>query len=224
MTQPNVTPGAATLIAIAEENDQHRQLATNVALRIALEDIARLPAISVEREARRFCGLLPVDNMPRTFFRFCALWLNSIDKRVREQPVGNSAGWPPVSDFDHAVFLAAGQTLARVVEMASIDAMTFEEGLERIGHANSRDLQRLLVQNYLGNLLQDNFDACDVRLNVRGLPPNTEELLRKQDARQIADTVFAALPDAPKAADPSQIQTELRNLLSRIALEAAATQ
>ena len=91
------------------------------------------------------------------------------------------------------------------------------DALHRLMRADPRSLQQLLVENYMGNILQDCFDACDLRRTVPGLPDDTEDRLRIEDAHKIAQALFAALPGSPLPVGPARVQTALAELVAHIA-------
>jgi hypothetical protein len=80
-------------------------------------------------------------------------------------------------------------------------------------------MQRQLIANYLGNILQDYFDACQVRLRVRSLPDNTEENLRRVEAHNMAEWVFDDAPADGPALSVEQVEQRLGQLMMAVFLE-----
>ena len=206
------SPGATTLLTIALENDSKQQLCRNYAFVTSLEFVRELPATL---RARSVTGLLRKIDAPTavdSFLGFCAAILNFIDREVESaKPVGNE--WTAVSDFDHGVYLALAQTLSETTQAKTREKglePNLDEAIQRLGEVTPAVLQELLIKNYLGNLLQDTFDACKVRLNVPGLPEDTEQNLRQEDAAGIA---AALRPELPSKGRPG---AELGNRLDQM--------
>jgi hypothetical protein len=209
---PAVSGGAATLLAIAQENDRRGRIATNAALRLSLEHLASIPKLSTSGATAlaKGLGLTPV---PATLFQFCAALANAIDEQILALEKARGP-WSEVTDFDRSVYLALAQTLSRVVPGAMTERSPLEEVLPRLAAADPAALQRDLVENYVGNLLQEYFETCEVRFNVPDLPDDTEQRMRTEDARAIARAVGTS------ASAPGELQERLRRVLAALTVHA----
>jgi hypothetical protein len=184
---PALADGTLTLLAIALKNDRDKQITRSVMLRLAYEAVTHLPEICRAGE-RPVYKLLDTSVPPHTLFQFCALFLDAVERQA-DSSSGSSKRWER-SEYDHPALLALGQTVARTVGMKSSIGPDLSTAFQRIADAEPGRLQRIFIENYLGNILQDYFDACEVRFNVRDLPEETEQDLRIVEARAMAEWVF----------------------------------
>jgi hypothetical protein len=214
---PSVSLGAATLIAIMRENDRRHQVATNPALRFALEALQALPGLCRQPGRGLLEPALGVKELPRSFFLFCAAWTRRLDQQVRELERPPTNLWEATTSFDHAVHQAFGQTLLGLVEGGMAAWSDLPACLRAVARTDPLELQARLVAEYLGNLLQESFDAAEVRFRNPNLPEDTEPNLRARDARAIAAALFAPLRDGPGSPAPETVQRQLDGLLARVA-------
>jgi hypothetical protein len=120
------------------------------------------------------------------------------------------------SSYDHAALLALGQTLLRAAGVKRASVPPFEVCLRRIAGAKPRDMQERLLTNYLGNVLQDYFDAAEVRASQVSLPATLERSLREEEAADLSRAVFVAIADGEAAVAPTVLQDELRDIVGRV--------
>lgn len=199
---PIISPGALRLLSVALEKDRDKRLTSNAALRAALELLAQLPQTcrSGSRRAHEQLGF--PDEAPN-LFRFCAMLLTRVETTLERRDDDGRSRWNR-SEYDHPVLLALAQTIARVAGMSNALGPDIRVVMRRLGEQSPESLQRALVENYLGNVLQDYFDACEVRYNVPDLHQDAEIQLRKSDARSMAEWVF----DPLSLGRPGQVQFE----------------
>jgi hypothetical protein len=159
-----------------------------------------------------------VEQLTGSFFLFCACLTRRIDQQLRdlERPPKNQ--WLATTCFDHAVLQAVGQTLLGLVPGGMAAWSDLEACLRVVAEAAPRDLQERLIAEYLGNLLQETFDAAEVRFSNPDLPEDTEPNLRRRDARAIADALFASF-GGPGPAPPEIVQRQLDHLLAGVAAQ-----
>ena len=207
-----VSEGAATLLGIAIENDREAQLASNSALEESLQDLAELPPLCRDGGEAALCERLGVTEPPASLIGFCALLVNQLDLRIQR---AEKRAWSRASDFDHGVFLALAQTLAEAARKGRREP-DFRTLCRRIGAADPAELQERMIANYVGNLLQDHFDACKVRFEVPGLPPDTEERLRHDDGQLLARAVFEGREGAAGGARADDILRRFDAVLRKL--------
>jgi hypothetical protein len=214
---PKISPGAQELIGIAYRKDTEGTLALNRPLGLCLQHIAQLPSLCRQADRRQLWLLIKQTRLPDTFFGFCAALANAIDLLLAEPMQGPPAGRRAPIEITHSVYLALGQALAE----ASRDPMkdpspmvpNLDVALERLAAKDPGHLQHLLILHFLGNVLQDFFDSCQVRMQIPKLPFDSESNLREIDARKIADELFRRVPPGPGGAEAGMLQDELRNML-----------
>jgi hypothetical protein len=183
---PMISEAGRILLEIALKRDRHKQLVKNPAVHLCLDCLRHLPETSAKgRQAltRQF----RLDTWPSSVFRFCAALLNYVDHQLIPLEGMTADRWSRHSEYDHPALLALGQTVARAAGIRRAKGPTLNEALKLLSKTSAVDLQRSFLQNYLGNILQDQFDACEVRRNVHRLPADREDLLRTEDARKMAD-------------------------------------
>src|SRR5579863_1625589 len=207
-----VSTGAQGLLAIARKRDPSGALALNAALGLSLQAVAELPRLCAA-PGEALNALIGEDRLPETFFAFRAAFANAIDARAAQQP--NTA--PALIEMTHAVLLALGQSLGEAVrhpgEKVAPLGPELPTALRRLASTVPVDLQYSLVRHYVGNILQDFFDSCQVRLQVPELPWTTEQDLRDVDARTVADTVFRDVTRGSAPAEPAMLQERLRSAI-----------
>ena len=76
-----------------------------------------------------------------------------------------------------------------------------------------------MVEHYLGNILHDFFDAAEVRAAFPRLPFDTENDLRVQHGRAIANAIFETLPGGDGPVSSRLVQEALREMVGLIWLE-----
>jgi hypothetical protein len=125
--------------------------------------------------------------LPQSFLSFAAAISNVIDLKIQQSRA--------TTDYDHSVFLAIGQVLANVVwppdEKRHVREPKLEQVVRSLARSTVGDLQIDFLQQYLANVLQHLWDGARIRLEVPDLPADTEELLRTDDCRLIAQYAIA---------------------------------
>ena len=204
-------------------NRRSLNIAENAALRYALELAGRSPELSAKatRGDRSFGGWLDGGTAPDDFFVFCGWLLDAVDRRVRgrHEKLRRAVGDEP-SSYDHAALLALAQTVCRAAGVHRARFPTIDQCFQNIASEHPRDMQRTLLTNYLGNLLQDYFDESRIRAEFVSLPNDIEDSMRTEEAAELADAVFNLLsihdasPDEPT--DVSAIQRELGTVIGSV--------
>jgi hypothetical protein len=217
---PELSRGAVTLLAIAQENDKQKKIATNATLAISLEFLARLSALCAAQDRDGIRELLGRREVPGKWFEFCVALVDAIDSHVDRTGSGAQGGFSLRTDFDRSVFLALGQTIAEATGENRQRGLALEVSTDQVIAAVSKmlpaRLQQLLIKHYVGNILQELFDACRVRLTTRGLPRDIELNLRGRDADVIAETLFAAWSKNREPVDIGQLLQKFQNQLAGI--------
>lgn len=220
---PELPPYVLSLIVVAAggESKSVRErllLAHSAALRYTIEYAGALPSVGSNpfsnTTVRRW---LDLDRVPTDLFEFCARLLDGIDMRVRgrHRQLLRAEGDVPTS-FDRSAMLALAQVIDSVGAMRNASDTEVGEAFIALANRQPLELQKLLVENYLGNVLHDYFDACEIRAEFPRLPVRTEHELRVRHGRNIAEAVFAVLPDSGEAAAPEVVQTALREMVGLI--------
>jgi hypothetical protein len=107
--------------------------------------------------------------------------------------------------------------LSRAAGVKRASVPQFELCLHRIAKTKPRDMQERLLTNYLGNVLQDYFDAAEVRASQVSLPATLEHSLREEEAADLSRAVFAAIAaDDDTAVPVTLLQEELRDIVGRV--------
>lgn len=217
---PELSRGAVTLLAIAQENDTHKTIATNAALALSLDFLVRLRALCAAQDHQGIGELLGRTELPAQWFDFSVALVNTIELRLRQPSSGEQREFSSRTDFDRSVFLALGQTIAETAGENRKSGLTLEVSTERVlamvGQTSPAHLQRLLIKHYVGNILQELFDACKVRLTTRGLPRDTELNLRRKDAHAIASSLFVAESKNSEPLDIAQLLQRFQKQLADI--------
>ncbi len=214
---PPISLGARQLLRIANNKISDGVLALNRALELCLRLAAQLPRLCKPEHRQELCDILGQERLPETLFGFCAFVINAIDTQVSRPAEDFSAAQRAPIEITHSVFLALGQALAEATrkpdETQSPLGPTIGAALQRLSNESPEKLQRLVTLHYLGNVLQDFFDSCQVRIQVPELPWTAEEELRQEDARVITDELFARVAVGPDGAVPGRLLGELRRML-----------
>lgn len=220
---PQIRAFAASLLVVATGDTRTIPKAVNIvynaALRYSLEILGSFPDLtrSAKLDNLSLGGWLAGYDRTRDFFILCGHLLDAVDRRVRgrHSALDRVPGDEP-SSYDHAAYLALGQTLCRTAGVRRASFPPIEECFSRIARAHPRTLQETFLTNYLGNVLQDYFDASRIRAEFASLPPDTEERLRSEDAAALSDAVFAALGGGDEPINVSTLQQELQDLIGRV--------
>src|ERR1700733_6314949 len=96
-----VSRGAVTLLAIAQENDKHKKIATNLALRLSLEYIGKLPALCKTRDDQAISSLLGRAGLPEKWFEFCVALVVAIESDLAKMK-DPERGFSLQTDFDRS--------------------------------------------------------------------------------------------------------------------------
>lgn len=197
---PELEPYVLSLLVVAAEGAKARSgqsaLVRNAALRLGLEWMGDLPAAAadISRTLRDWLGR---DDLPDTTFELCAWLIDAIDRLVRERHPVLALDTPcEPTKFDQHVFLAVGQTIANVAPLKRGVGPSATDALRALAKQDPRWLQQQFLRNYIGNVLQDYFDECQIRAEFPTIAAEEEGALRTDDAENLAATVFDALPDA----------------------------
>jgi hypothetical protein len=212
---PIVSDGALTLLAIVLEKDKQKQFTRNRALELSLDYMARLP-LSCREGSGKVAELVGVSMLPKTLFRFCAEFLNSIERNINRRDKTTGQMNVDHSDYDHAVLFAVGQAITRSSGITPSLGPELPVALERLGKKAPIELHRLLLRNYFGNVLQETFDSCDVRRSVPDLAEDVELNLRLVDAKAIADWLLVACQASVNGIEFKKLTIELGELMAAL--------
>jgi hypothetical protein len=214
-----LSTGAVALLAIAQENDRHKRIATNAALRISLEYVKRLQQLCARKDDQGVRQLLNGREIPEKWFEFCVASVDAIESKIQQSKDSGKSGFSVQTDFDRSVYMALGQTLSEVVREHRRSRLSLEVGsiemMAALSQRSGLQVQELLIKNYVGNILQDLFDACKVRLTANGLARDTELKLREKDAELVARDVFAQAKEKSIMDEEGLLQL-LRTVLAEI--------
>jgi hypothetical protein len=197
-----LSSGAISLLAAASgafgdrTGDRRREIANSAALRRCWKICGELPEQFVAYRARkpnRILNWLGAEAPPDNLFMFCG-WL-SLQTHLEICQVARSSRDPPESPtgFDHSVYLAVGQCLSDILGMAGGVGPSFGHVGAKLAASTPASLQRSFLKHYLGNVMQDYFEAADIRRQHRKLPASTEADLRSVDAMFASDIIFAGI-------------------------------
>lgn len=218
-----ISRGAAQLLHIAFANDARGALARHLALTLVIELAGRLPE-AARRGPAGIRELLEAPRDPQSFLELSAA-LVGVVRRRQEAAYGTGGGAGPVvwSEFDHQALQALAQALADAIwhqrDADSVAGPALAACIDELANASARTLVELLLQHYVGNLLQTYFTEAGVRRSVAGLPKDTEELLRSRDAALVARRVMRAVGDI--VTKPGSVSEALRAELLAIAAGAS---
>jgi len=224
--RPEVSALAWTLLGIAWKNGRRTTLTSNAALKLCLFVLTDLVIACQEQNISRVIKLTGQPELPRNLLSFVASLSNEIDLKIcsrlipAEQELDAEPVWTSNSDYDHAVFLALGQTLANAAWPGSgsrdLHAPAIKQVLRSLAQCSERDIQVALIQNYVANVLQDYLDRAQARVAVRNAPAAIENEIRKDDCRVIAEFAYKlAISRNPRPA-PEELQTGLSTAITRI--------
>jgi hypothetical protein len=220
---PEMHAFAMSLLVVATGDSRRIPTAVNIvqnaALRYCLEFLGNFSDL-VRRAGKddlSFGGWLSGYQKTRDFFVLCGQLLDALDRRVH----GRHTTFPSVpgdeaSTYDHAAYLALGQTLCRKAGVKRADFPPINECISSVARTTARGLQKSFVTNYLANVLQDYFDASRIRAEFPSLPPDMEEKLRTEDAAAVSDAIFARLGSGDGPVDVPVLQEELQDLIGRV--------
>lgn len=194
-------------------------LVENAALRIGLDWVGAIPRAASDQSnnealLKLWIGYLPA---PRSAFEIAAHLVDGIDRVVRARhPSIRIQFQSEPSKFDQHVFIAVGQTICRAVDFHAGTGPSAVEAWKILAKQNPRVLQRRLLRNYIGNVLQEYFDASEIRAAHYKIPKSEEEALRTEDAEDLAYAVFDLIlsEDNPLSAD--QILAQFRRVITKI--------
>jgi len=212
-----------SLVAVAAggENKSFRDrqlIANNAALRHAIDYAGALPSIGADPcSSATVKQWMDTDAPPSDLFLFTGKLLDGLDMRVR----GRNKRLPRVATdaatmFDHHALLALAQIILSAAGMRSARDRDASEAFQLIARKSPRSLQRLLIENYLGNILHDYFDAVEIRAEFPRLPVDTENNLRVKYGRAIAAAIFESLPPGDGPAPVHDIQEALQTMIGSI--------
>jgi hypothetical protein len=215
LNPPELSAGAAELLRIARENDKHSAMMRNAALLNALSFTDQLLKACRSNDPTGVMGLLQSPVPPANFLIIVALTLRSIQHRLDDKFSASSskASLPVMTDFNVHVLQAVAHALADFAwasrKANDFDGPALAVVMERLAAAELFSFWRSLVQHYVANILQDVFAAARIRETIRDLSPNTESLMRSEDAYNFATYVF----DAYEFANPEGLMHALEEAL-----------
>jgi len=220
---PELPPYVLSLIVVATGGEsksvrQRLNLAHNAALRYAIEYAGVLPSVGPDPSSNATVRCwLDGDHVPNDLFEFCARMLDGIDMRVRgrHSKLPRADGDEPTT-FDRSAMLSLAQVVHAVGRMRKAADTDIRATFRALAGNRPRELQELLIENYLGNVLHDYFDACEIRAEFPSLPVKTEHELRIVHGQRIASAVFAALPGGDEPVAPEAVQSMLREMVGLI--------
>jgi hypothetical protein len=218
---PVLSDGAIELLRIARENDKRRAIARNVGLLRALAFAHRLVKVSRGNWRDELTSLFKTGSLPPTFVALVSLSLRTIQGEVDElyaRP-GVKQNLPVVTDFNLHAMQAEAQMLADLAwsnrTAADFDGPPVEEAVRRLRSIEVSEAWRVLIQHYVGNILQDVFAAADIRRAVPNLAPDTEVLLRSDDAYRLSLYVLATT-DNKSDLEPGEFMFALDQAIDRV--------
>jgi hypothetical protein len=217
-------------LAVGGENRSLRDrklLAHNAALRYAIEYAGALPSIGPDPDSSPTLkqwmetdtpppdpfALLRVT--PPDLFRLTAMLLDGLDMRVRGRHPLSQPG-DEATMFDHAALLAFAQVIHDAGGMSGARDRDTSTAFRLIAKKSPRALQKRLIENYLGNILHDYFDACEVRAAFPRLPFDTENNLRVKYGHAVAAAIFKSLPSRDGPLPAGVVQRALQEMLGSI--------
>jgi hypothetical protein len=154
---------------------------------------------------------------PENLFVFCGWFgLNTHLEICRAEKTSGSG--ETLTGFDHSVYLAFGQCLSEILGMARGIGPDFDTVALRIAGVEPASLQRSFLRHYLANIMQDYFDAAEIRKRRPRLPPSTESDLRAVDATRASEAIFATLPAGPGAIPWTSLHEALKAFFGAIFL------
>jgi len=214
---------AMSLLVVATGDSRRIPAAVNIvqnaAFRYSLEFLGNFSDLvrSARKNDLSLGGWLSGYEETQDFFILCGHILDALDRRVRghHSTLRQAPGDEP-STYDHAACLALGQTLCRKAGVRRGKFPPIAECISSVDRAKPRELQKLFLTSYLGNVLQDYFDASRIRAEFPSLPPDTEDKLRTEDAAEVTNAVFSRLDSGDGPVDALVLQQELQDLIGRI--------
>lgn len=219
---PELTDGAVALLRIALENDGRHAIARNAALLLALKFVERLLRACESGGSDALAALLGVKSLPTTLLSVVSLSLRSIQRSIDEMFSSNADTTLPVmSDFNVHVLQALALALADATwpnrAADDFDGPRLDNVIRSLAQTDSAQLSRLLLEHYVGNILQDVFAAARIRDQVSGLAADTEVRLRSDDARTLSRYVVAECEAQPDGVHPAGLMLALRDALRQVA-------
>lgn len=228
---PNVrelSSGAISLLALAagafdDKTGQRRHdLLNSAALRLSWDVCGELPAecqALLSQRPNKLLTWMDATVPPRSLFQFCGWLADGLHQRIcgRHSSLSTLPGSFPTG-FDHSIYLAIGQSMAHFLGMAGGEGPDFETVVVKVARLNPSEVQREFLRNYFGNVMQDYFDAAQIRKRNPRLPQTTEPDLRRVDARIAADLVFQSLEAGEDPIEWSSFQKAVRPFFGAIFL------
>jgi hypothetical protein len=156
---------------------------------------------------------------PPNLFLFCGWLADGLHRRIcgRHSSLAPKANSFPTG-FDHSVYLAIGQSLAHFLGMVGGVGPDFDAIVDKVAKLKPRDLQREFLRNYLGNVMQDYFDAAQIRMRTPRLPPTTEADLRSVDAEITSNIIFRSIDPVEEPISWLSFDQAVRPVFGAIAL------
>jgi hypothetical protein len=194
-----LSPGAISLLALAAgaHDDKTRQRRQDIVggsvFKHAFEILTGLPEVCrtyLKGEKEELYALMGTRDPPANLFDFFVSINDTLWRQVADRAKRCWDGPDRLTGFDHSSFLALVQPFAEKLGFTDGLGPPFDEAVEKIARLNPRDLQQRFLVHYLGNVMQDYFDAAAIRRSNPGLPADTEQRLREDDAETAGAIVF----------------------------------
>jgi hypothetical protein len=190
-------PGTWALFGILRDNDQHQAIFRNTGLWAALSG-----SVKLRNDAAPFQG-----NAPTCFLELVTAALADFRTEQAKGLPPSHLGAKYVSDYDVHAFQAAASALAEICwpERAgdNFSGPPLRDCLQRLRATDEGDIGWLVVEQYVGTLLQRCFNDAGIRRQVRGLAPETESELRTVEAKRFV-TLARVTPEKAGASDPAE--------------------
>ena len=201
-----LSTGAVSLLALAAGayDDKYKQRRHDIVEAAVLRrcfDLSRdLPAYCQEyRDHRptRLRACMATDPLPANLFSMFVGINLEIRRSIVQVEKRNWEHRKRLTGFDHSSFIALATAFSEEVGMFNGVGPNFPDSVAAIAVLNPRKRQERFVVHYLGNVLQDYFDAAAIRRQRPGLPEDTESRLRTEDARAAGQVIFGRLGPSP---------------------------
>lgn len=217
--RPFVMSLLVTAVGDARKTPRNRNLVFNATFRYGLELAGNLPTYARKAASgdRTFGGWLAAGEAAADLFGLLGQLLDALDKRVRGRHA--SLGKLPEDEpsaYDHAALMAVGQTFCHAAGVRRAKFPAIAEAMASTMQFDARQMQERFVTNYFGNVLQDFFDASQIRAEFSSLPADTEDSLRKEEASSITQAVFAPLGKSRGLANTENLLTEIQEMIARV--------
>jgi hypothetical protein len=217
--RPFVMSLLVTAVGDARKTPKNRNLVFNASFRYGLELSGNLPAYAEKAASgdSSFGGWLLSGEATNDLFSLLGQLLDAVDKRVRgRHPDLGKLPEDEPSAYDHAALMAVGQTFCHAAGVRRAKFPAIAEAMASTKRFDAREMQERFVTNYFGNVLQDFFDASQIRAEFASLPADTEDSLRKEEATSITKAVFAPLGKSRDLVNADDLLQEIQEMIARV--------